>query len=481
MKREIIFLLTILTAFIANAQVPTSKLIFYAPFDGNVNDKIGNVKGSNKGGTSTKDRFNNDSSAWYFDGVNDWINYDFDIKTKHQDSFSISLWVQPGQFDHEIPTSVPNGRFTILGNAGGKAGFRFFQKSTKFYIEVQDDQQLDTYFDQDERLKNSWTHLVAVSDNGIIRLYANGIKVDSVDLSSNTRALGKYNFEIGRETFGNKTYWEGKLDDLRIYNKALNPKEVSNLFSAELKGTGQYTETAYTYDTIKVYDTVEVKTTLNDTIRKFDTTIYYNYINDSITVYDTLFITKNTFDTILFFDTIQISKIDTINVIDTITFYKYQITNIYDTANIIVFDTLYVQDYDSITIIDSITILRFDTIAATVYDTLIFWNKSLSNDTLFIPIFTTTNFITKNSFQLYPNPAATNQTLFISYTNSERANQFSINIINVNGKTVWQSDFYSYEHKIPISEIGVPGIYNIQMIAKNGALLGTSVFIINNK
>ena len=42
---------------------------------------------------------------------------------------------------------------------------------------------------------------------------------------------GDQNFEIGRDTYVNSKYWNGLIDDLRIYNRALSESEITTLYN----------------------------------------------------------------------------------------------------------------------------------------------------------------------------------------------------------------------------------------------------------
>ncbi|MFB6305968.1 MAG: LamG-like jellyroll fold domain-containing protein, partial [Flavobacteriales bacterium] len=66
----------------------------YYPFNGNANDESGwGYDGTVMNGANlTTDRFGNDSSAYYFDGVDDYINIG-DPLSGHSGSVSISVWI----------------------------------------------------------------------------------------------------------------------------------------------------------------------------------------------------------------------------------------------------------------------------------------------------------------------------------------------------------------------------------------------------
>jgi len=70
----LIILLTLSLSELAHAQIPTSGLVAYWPFNGNANDESGNKNdGIVYGASLTSDRFGNMNSAYNFDGINDYI------------------------------------------------------------------------------------------------------------------------------------------------------------------------------------------------------------------------------------------------------------------------------------------------------------------------------------------------------------------------------------------------------------------------
>jgi RHS repeat-associated protein len=73
---------------------------------------------------------------------------------------------------------------------------------------------------------NTWTHLTVTNDGTNLRFYANGTLVDTRS-AVNVQA-GKGVLKIGgTEAFGGTEYFTGKIDEIRLYNRALNGEEVS--------------------------------------------------------------------------------------------------------------------------------------------------------------------------------------------------------------------------------------------------------------
>jgi Concanavalin A-like lectin/glucanases superfamily len=90
---------------------------------------------------------------------------------------------------------------------------------------------------------NTWTHLAFVDDGSQIRLYANGVSVDTLALNFPLpRAyIGVDSFPL-LDAVGNKTgrkftdYMEGSLDEILVFSRALSAAEISAISSARSAG-----------------------------------------------------------------------------------------------------------------------------------------------------------------------------------------------------------------------------------------------------
>jgi hypothetical protein len=93
---------------------------------------------------------------------------------------------------------------------------------------------------------NKWYHIAVNFSNSVLKLYINGIEVSSTlsysmqggGFISNTNVNSQINFAqdlnssiIGLTTIsGNLTnYFNGKIDDLRVYNRTLTTNEIAYL------------------------------------------------------------------------------------------------------------------------------------------------------------------------------------------------------------------------------------------------------------
>ena len=79
---------------------------------------------------------------------------------------------------------------------------------------------------------NQWTHIAVTYDNGTIKTYANGSLVQTYNGSG---AIGDANpgendFRIGGRQMQLIThYFQGRIDEVRVYNRAVTTSEINEL------------------------------------------------------------------------------------------------------------------------------------------------------------------------------------------------------------------------------------------------------------
>lgn len=222
-------------------------LVAHYPFNGNANDSSGNsINASINKGIPTTDRLGNPNSAYKFGGdSNTYIQIPHDNKLNLSGSKSIALWVKVD--------TIPNQQFPALLLKEGtadfyptfamqlnhdngyalkdryKIGFFFGNGSTNKLLSVQAS-YLDTTY------KGKWMHIVATysTATGYQMIYLNGTLNDSTYVGTYASATSNSFLQIGRGTsYGNfsNNYFKGSLDDIRIYDGALNASQVSDIYS----------------------------------------------------------------------------------------------------------------------------------------------------------------------------------------------------------------------------------------------------------
>ncbi len=151
-------------------------------------------------------------------------------------SFTVEGWIK--HLGYEYPRTVfPIGRFCAdlypgweLGHAYDPDGIQFILRDTSGNT-VSDTLIWDSGYKPAD-IENSWAHIVVIfnRDSGKAISYVNGVKQSGeIDISSVTgKVTSAEDIKIGMSC-GWKL--DGIVDDVRIYNKALNSSEISDLYN----------------------------------------------------------------------------------------------------------------------------------------------------------------------------------------------------------------------------------------------------------
>ena len=241
---------------IFSTQIPDiiSGLVAHYPFNSNSNDISGNGNnGVVTNATLASDRFGNSNKAYLFNGSNSYITVpNSNSLSASTYQLTISAWVKINQF-----TGGSYKAASIIDKAAANSsGWGLYYSDIDANISVEKMRfggyvniNGGTIYPQgphitSEAITNQWVHLVfTVDGNSSNNYYINGVNVSSVGNGGNNYSLGpnSANMYIGKSgtadggfIFGlngsNYNYFNGVIDDVRIYNRALNSNEVNSLF-----------------------------------------------------------------------------------------------------------------------------------------------------------------------------------------------------------------------------------------------------------
>ncbi len=228
MKTFLTIVFAILFLFPSNysySQIPTEGLVAYYPFDGDATDASGSGNhGTMIGTVNSPDRFGNSSGALGFNGFSDWVslpnNSSFDFGSNN---FSICYW---SKRDNE---SSPGA---VLARDG--------QIYTPFLMGYSEPGKEKLYMSSDGAnwdIANSvdmgvispaiWKFFVVERDGDLIKTYENGI-LQSTIISNLALPVASGGPQIGHAQY---SFWfQGSIDDIRIYNRALSESEINELY-----------------------------------------------------------------------------------------------------------------------------------------------------------------------------------------------------------------------------------------------------------
>ena len=219
-------------ATITNAQVPsyvpTNGLVGWWPFNGNTNDESGNgLNGTGAGSpTLTQDRFGVANKAYSFDGIDDYIS----VTRNYQSAFSLSIWFNPS-------TSPQYNPLVDAFDANWEVQLK---NTSPDYVSFITSSNYQEFISTQTTTTNNWYHLVCTYSSNTITFYLNGIQTDQFTVNPLPNNNGSYYF--GASPTGDDQFYNGKLDDIGIWNRALTSTEITALFNSSNVGINEVSQ-----------------------------------------------------------------------------------------------------------------------------------------------------------------------------------------------------------------------------------------------
>jgi hypothetical protein len=224
-------LATISIAQTVPSYVPTSGLVGWWPFSGNANDSSGNNNnGTVMGATLTIDRFGNANSAYQFDGSSSYITIP-NSSSLQSPGYRLSMTAWVNLAGYSLVGQPFNPILSKNNNGANAYMYRFTVDfvGLGFYASVNNWNNNTGGFG-DTLINSEWYLLTAVLDSNISYFYLNDSLIGSQAFTTNITA-DNYPLEIGRDMPGITEIFNGKIDDVGIWNRALTQQEINNLYN----------------------------------------------------------------------------------------------------------------------------------------------------------------------------------------------------------------------------------------------------------
>jgi uncharacterized protein (TIGR02145 family) len=222
--------------------LPANGLVAWYPFNGNANDESGNGNnGTAFGAVLTTDRFGNNNSCYNFNGMNSSIST-LSGGPLNQSPRSFSLWLRTNKTgeNYLIQYGNPTG-------AGDYFGIAMNNYCSGIGIDISNGVAM---WGPNSLTNNNWHHCVIVFDPTVgstlvdLIVYVDGVLQSSLNcslsLNNNTQINTQefYPFLIGGgATTPGSRHFQGDIDDIGIYNRALTQAEVTALYTSTTSST----------------------------------------------------------------------------------------------------------------------------------------------------------------------------------------------------------------------------------------------------
>ncbi len=199
----------------------TNNLVGYWPFDGDLLDQGGNGdNGTNYGATFSTGKIKQGLTL----GSSKYVEVPDSPSLDITDKITLEAWVYPTAW-------TPTYENSILTKAGdgdyGVWNLHYKTTSKGFRFELNNGTTRTLFETTPSTALNAWYHVVGVYDGSEMKLYVNGVLKGSLATSGNI-ATNNSPLRIGKQFWWGSiySYWSGKIDEVKIYNRALDATEV---------------------------------------------------------------------------------------------------------------------------------------------------------------------------------------------------------------------------------------------------------------
>lgn len=212
----------------------SGNLVLYLPFDGEAVDKSGNNNEITVGGAIlTSDYMDRNKKAYFFDGVDDYIRVTNSSLLNFSNAITLNFWLRISKFYDREQYPISHGnwekrwKISVSDNR-----IRWTINTSSGITDLDSESTLE---------KGQWYNITAYYSGEDLELYING-KLDAFKYWSGSINPSPVDLTIGQALPNNNQYnFNGKMDDIRLYDYPLSLKEISDVYelATGIEGEGR--------------------------------------------------------------------------------------------------------------------------------------------------------------------------------------------------------------------------------------------------
>lgn len=202
---------------------PKTGLVAYYKLDeasGNASDSVGSNTLTNTNVTFSAGKINN---GGVFVGSNN-SRLATSSMSGSGTSWSYSLWIKPSA------SYADAGGRVLMHYASGSSELSLVcdRSSNKYFVYNWNGSSFPFVYSTTTINTSAFTHLVVINNAGAITFYFNGV-VDNTGTTNNVNL--STNFNIGRDQLNNRNPFDGQIDEVGIWSRALTSDEITKLYN----------------------------------------------------------------------------------------------------------------------------------------------------------------------------------------------------------------------------------------------------------
>lgn len=204
---------------------PEDGLVAYYPLDNSPED-LGPFENDGSvinGVQPAVDRNNKADGAYSFNGTDGYIEIPESTSLNSiEHGITVAAWVNPKTYKSEMGVADHDRYWMFLLSDGHVTGDIFDENSNE-----------NRLLSTPQVPLNSWSYIAFTYDDSYIRVYVNGSLTDSLSFPASRIGDGTTSttVRIGHGIGNSQNFFDGSLDDLVIYNRALTGTEIQNIFT----------------------------------------------------------------------------------------------------------------------------------------------------------------------------------------------------------------------------------------------------------
>ena len=226
------------------SNIPTSGLVAYYPFNGNANDLSGNnLNGTVTGAVLTSDRFGTSNNAYNFDythwswgsgGDEIFIPFNSILNTPN---LTVSVWAMRNSAGYTSQQQTVISRYQFgYSTPYGEHWQIYADPSPSCLIKTSIINSNGVYSMNNgpSLLLNNWFHIAMTFDGTTVKQFINGTLYNSIPVNGlllNVNGNSGISIGVSDQANGHWAPFDGKIDDIGIWNRALTQSEITTLYN----------------------------------------------------------------------------------------------------------------------------------------------------------------------------------------------------------------------------------------------------------